>query len=121
SRQIRDWLARNSPADLAGDNVVSRLASEFGVATRHRPLRNLFNDETMSTVDVTDPHALCCVLTGAIWAAMVRNHQFALQKAMEEAAAAPRAAPPGPSRDAQIRGRALGISARRMARILFRA
>lgn len=115
SRQIRDWLVRNNKADLQGDSPITQLAQEF--ATRRgdglqgfHPLRNLFNNKTLaSLVDPTEPHALCEVLTGAVWAALVRLHDYALEKARED--------PRGES----LLGAKLRISGERFARILFRA
>jgi len=115
SQQIRDWLVRNKKADLQGDSPITQLAQEF--ATRRgdslqtfHPLRDLFNNKTMDTLeDPTEPHALCEVLTGAVWAALMRNHDHALQKARED--------PRGES----LLGAKLRISGERFARILFRA
>src|SRR6266536_6074792 len=58
-----------------------------------------------------EPHRLCEVLTGAVWSAMVQLHAAALKEAHESSAG---------SNEAPL-GRALWISVRRIARILFRA
>ena len=48
SRQIRNWLV--AQATLAGDTVVSQLAQQFGAAMYGRPLRDLNNQATMTSV-----------------------------------------------------------------------
>jgi hypothetical protein len=112
SGQIRQWLVRENEARLDGDTPVSQLATEFGWARRlNRPLRNAANNLRYDEVDQT-PHQLAEVLTGSVWAAMARLHASALQRAVS--------VPDAQSREAPL-GRALGISALRIARILFRA
>ncbi len=110
SPQLRDWLVRQGKADLRTDNPIAELATQFGVARQGVSLRNLRNDRTMASVGSDEPHALCEVLTGAVWAAMVHQHGYALEKAAADQSAT-----------GAVLGRALGITADRMARILFRA
>lgn len=111
SRSIRDWLVRDHGGRLDGSTPVSQLANQFGWARRmNRPLRDANNSVTMSQAG-QEPHDLSQVLTGAIWATMVRLHASALQRAQES--------PDSPAETTV--GKALGISALRIARVLFRA
>lgn len=111
SPTVRQWLLRRGLAHLEGSTPVSQLANEFGWGQRlNRPLRDANNTLTMSDVS-REPHDLCQVLTGAFWAAMVQLHNSALERARQS----------GEDSDEEPTGKALGISARRIARILFRA
>ncbi|MCJ7515071.1 MAG: hypothetical protein MUO89_03750 [Dehalococcoidia bacterium] len=111
SRNIRDWLLREKYENLTGSTPVSQLAYEFGHGLGlDRPLRDAFNSAIMESGNI-EPHDLCQVLTGAFWSAMVQMHQNIMDKARKESQQ------PG---EGPI-GRALGTSARRIGRILFRA
>ncbi|MBI3972356.1 MAG: hypothetical protein HY332_13840 [Chloroflexi bacterium] len=123
SRQVRNWLVREHGGRLDGDTPVSQLATEFGWARRlNRPLRNASNSKRLDDVP-PEPHRLAEVLTGAVWAAVMRLHASALERAAADAGSAPGisgasdSAGGGPE---AIAGQALGISALRIARILFR-
>jgi hypothetical protein len=74
----------------------------------NRPLRDAYNNRKLGDAE-REPHDLAEVLTGAVWAAMTQLHDRSLRDAPSEAG------------DESTAGRALGISARRIARILFRA
>ena len=113
SRQIRDWLLRIRGGGLEGTSPVSELATQFGFALhQNRPLRDAFNSVRIEDIPAPrEPHALSQVLTGAIWAAMIRLHSHAVSTARA----------PDPQSSEDPLGRALAISALRMARILFRA
>jgi len=112
SRQLRDWLVRENGGRLDGDTPASQLATEFGWAQRlGRPLRNAANRTRIGDVE-PEPHVLAEVLTGAVWSAMVRLHAAAIERASAGGAT-------GSSET--LAGRALGVSAVRIARILFRA
>ena len=112
SRRIRDWLLQRNGGVLEGNTPVSQLANEFGWATfaTKRPLRNANNQCTVGSAG-TEPHDLCEVLTGAFWKAIVKLHQSAIDRARASTEAS----------GEEALGRALGISSRRIARILFRA
>lgn len=111
SQQIQNWLVREHGGKLSGDTPVSRLADEFGRGLGlERPLRDANNNTTMDDV-TTEPHDLCQVLTGAFWKAMVHLHDNSIDKARRESG----------KLNKELIGKALGISARRISRILFRA
>lgn len=113
SGTIRKWLVKNRQGGLYGSTPASELANEFGEALqRHRPLRDVHNDLKLSDVDQQEPHELSQVLTGAVWKAMDKLHKYSMKDAMNEA-------PSG--KEESVESRALGISARRIARLLFRA
>lgn len=112
SRSIRHWLVHERGGHLKDSNVVSQLARQFGevVLEDNRPLRDVNNSLTMDGVGRhADEHRLCGVLTGAVWKSMVYLHRYALAEAQGKAGASK-----------AVQAKALGISARRIARILFR-
>jgi hypothetical protein len=110
SRSVRGWLLEKG-GDLAGSTLVSQLASEFGQAIGlNHPLRDACNSKAITKVK-KEPHDLCQVLTGALWAAMVQLHRHALDEANRQDPRAER----GP------RGKALWLSSSLIGRILFRA
>ncbi|NVL91235.1 MAG: hypothetical protein HWN69_09660, partial [Desulfobacterales bacterium] len=108
SPRIRGWLLKKSGGRLTDDTPISSIADEFGYAIGlKRALRNASNPFKIGEVS-EECHALCQVLTGAFWKAIVQINNSYLDKAN---------LPPG-SPDL---GDKLGISARRISRILFRA
>ena len=110
SPTMRNWILRTRNGALTGDSPASKIADEFGEAFKeHHPLRNANNKMTVKKAG-DDPHDLSEVLTGAVWKAMVRFHGAALDQARAKKSASE-----------PMRARALGISARQIARILFRA
>lgn len=111
SRRVRDWLVREYGGQLSGSTPVSQLANQFGWALNmNRPLRDANNRQTMKDVP-PEPHELSQVLTGSIWSAMVHLHEAVVKDAME-AQDKPEEKPTG---------KALAMSALRIARVLFRA
>ena len=111
SRRIRAWLVRQYGGRLAGSTPVSQLANQFGWAkSLNRPLRDASNRLTMSEVKA-EPHDLSQVLTGSFWSAMVQLHESVVKQALE----------PSEKSDEEPISKALGVSALRIARILFRA
>jgi hypothetical protein len=111
SSHLRDWLIEKNGGQLAESTPVSQLAVEFGQGLGYnRPLRDAWNDITMGVGK--EPHNLSQVLTGALWKAMVQLNKHRLDDAVE--LAKQKSAP------AEI-GKALGVSALMIGRILFRA
>jgi hypothetical protein len=109
SRQLQGWLLAQGKADLREENPIAALASQFGIARRGVPLRNVRNAKRLADVD-DEPHALCEVLTGAVWAALVHQHNYAVESARARG-----------HRGAGAIGFALGTTATRLTRIMFRA
>jgi hypothetical protein len=112
SRTVREWIVRNLAGRLYGSTPASQLANEFGDALKkHHPLRDTSNDLTLANVDPQEPHSLSQVLTGAAWSAMTQLHDHSMKEALAQ-----------PSKSTEsVEAKALGVSARRIARILFRA
>ncbi len=69
NRSFREALAAQTKGDLAGNNILSGLAAEFGDAVEGRPyLRTAANEETMeSLAGELRPHTLSQVMTGAMF------------------------------------------------------
>ena len=112
SPTMRNWILRTRKGDLTGDSPASKIAEEFGEAFKeHHPLRDANNKMTVKKAG-DDPHDLSEVLTGAVWKAMVRFHRAALDEARANTKK---------TNNEPMRARALGISARQISRILFRA
>jgi hypothetical protein len=110
SRSIQQWLVNERGASLAGRSPIAQIGEQFGQALRrNRPLRDANNDRRMSQAG-DEPHDLCEVLTGAVWKSMVQMHEHALREARTKS-----------PRRAEVLPMALAISARRIARVLFRA
>lgn len=108
SQSIREWLLKKSGGRLTDDTPVSSIAEEFGYALGlKRALRDANNSFKIEDVS-EECHDLCQVLTGAFWKAIVKINNSYLEKAN---------LPP----DSPDLGAKLGISARRISRILFRA
>lgn len=113
SRCMRSWLLRVKGGDLAQSTPISQLAAQFGRGLGlNRPLRDACNTFEISSFGIEpEPHDLCQVLTGALWAAMVQLHKHAL----DEACHADEKSERGPM------GLALWTSSMLISRILFRA
>jgi hypothetical protein len=108
SPSIREWLLKKSGGRLTDDTPVSSIAEEFGYALGlKRALRNANNSFKIGDVS-EECHDLCQVLTGAFWKAIVKINNSYLEKAKLPL-------------DSPDFGAKLGISARRISRILFRA
>jgi hypothetical protein len=109
SEAVQKWLVRERGASLVGDIPASQIGEQFGRAlTRNRPLRNANSKRRLDQAG-NEPHDLCEVLVAAVWQAMVQLHEHALKEARA-----------GGASTAAARAKALGISARRISRMLFR-
>jgi len=120
---FRNDTLRKTVLDQTGGSIenitaFSEVAEEFGQA-QGKPggLRHLKNDKTLdpedleNLVDVAEPHELCQVLTGALYAVMVKIHdslkkQYAKRDGTSEFSAS---------------GKALYVGAERFKRMVFRA
>jgi hypothetical protein len=110
SRSLQQWLVRERGASLEGDIPTAQIGEQFGRALEeNRPLRDANSKRRLDQAG-NEPHDLCEVLVAAVWRAMVQLHEHALK----EARAGGKASGAAPAE-------ALGISSRRIARILFRA
>lgn len=97
--------------DLRKSNAFNKIAQQFGEAIHgdERPLRDLFNKHTMDDVS-NEPHDLSEVLTGALYAVMVRVQD----KTKKELAAE------GGISEFSASGRALFSAGQRLKRLAFR-
>ncbi len=112
SHAIREWLVQHRQGRIYGSTPASQLANQFGDAlNKHHPLRDTSNDLRLSDVDSQEPHSLSQVLTGAAWAAMTQLHDHSMQDAIADQSTSTES----------VEAKALGVSARRITRILFRA
>lgn len=113
SHAIREWIVQNKQGCLYGSTPASQLANQFGEAlNKHHPLRDTSNALRLADIeDPQDPHALSQVLTGAAWSAMTQLHDHSMKEALAEQSKSTES----------VEAKALGVSARRIARILFRA
>ena len=86
---LRSGPLRNAVLNKTGDSIsdataFSSIAERFGQAQLEpdqlpRPaLRNLMNQNTMTTVDTSDPHPLSTVLSGLFYATLVNIFEGAI-------------------------------------------
>jgi hypothetical protein len=135
-----DRLLRRVMLETNGDirkaDAFNTIARQFGEAIygEGRPLRDLFNEATMSTpgLDLNEPHDLSTVLTGALYALLVAEYEEIREedyqeKRTEEASKRIAAGSPAltPAEEAKIRfsvsGFALFKASEKFKRIAFRA
>ena len=115
---LRKTVLDQTQGSIENISAFSEVAEEFGQA-QGKPggLRHLKNDKTLdpddaeNLVDVAEPHELCQVLTGALYAVMVKIHdslkkRYAKQDGTSEFSAS---------------GKALYVGAERFKRMVFRA
>lgn len=108
SRRIQEWLLKKFGGRLSDDTPIPSIADEFGYAVGlKRALRNANNSLKMGPEVGEEAHALCQVLTGACWKAIVKMNNSSLDKAN---------LPPGSPDIAKK----LGVFVRQVGRILFR-
>jgi hypothetical protein len=74
SRTLAREVLRRTGGSIDDASVFSAIATEFGMARGSGALRDLRNDKTIADVDVSEPHALSEVLTGALYPILVRMH-----------------------------------------------
>jgi hypothetical protein len=83
SEKLRRAVLKATQGSIADSTAFSTVAPEFGQARdpsgQTRYLRSLLNDKTLdrgspNRVNRYDPHALCQVLTGALYTVMVKIH-----------------------------------------------
>jgi hypothetical protein len=71
SRRLRESVLARSQNSLAGENAFNAIAEEFGMARprddRRRALRDLKNDETLSTLSGARPHILSTLLSAIFY------------------------------------------------------
>ena len=119
NKALVDEVLRKPDWTISQTNQFTALAEEFGKAvseSRTNYLRNAFNQKSLDpnagldAVDPRDPHALAEVLTGALYAVLVKDYErlevLALAEGLEAIPA---------------RGKALGTAAWRFERFVFRA
>ena len=67
SQRLRESVLARSQNSLAGENAFNAIAEEFGISRpsddRRRALRDLKNDETLSTLSGARPHILSTLLS----------------------------------------------------------
>ena len=76
-RPLAERVLRQTNGSIRQPTAFTAIAPQFAAAIHpgQDGLRDLVNDRTMSTVDTTEPHALSEVLSGALYAVMVRIHE----------------------------------------------
>jgi hypothetical protein len=136
-----DRLLRQVMLDTHGDirkaEAFNKIAQQFGAALygEGRPLRDLFNDASMSkpgSLDLNEPHDLSTVLTGALYALLVAEYETIRQEDYEkkretESSKREKAGAPAPTKEEEdgfrfsVSGFALFKATEKFKRIAFRA
>src|SRR5262245_23920677 len=136
-----DRLLRQVMLDTGGDirkaEAFNKIAQQFGEALygEGRPLRDLFNEASMSNpgkLDLNEPHDLSTVLTGALYALLVEEYETLRQeeyeeKLKEETSKRKLAGLPAPTKEEKdkisfsVSGLALFKATEKFKRIAFRA
>jgi hypothetical protein len=83
SRVLRSAVLRSTGGSIEHSSNFSAIGEEFGLARGSGALRDLKNDLRMSRVPADDPYKLSQVLTGALYAVLVKMH---IQRTGAEAA-----------------------------------
>lgn len=111
SRRLREQVLKMTGGDLKKSNAFNKIAQQFGEALHgdERPLRDLFNKQTMSTAG-QEPHDLSEVLTGALYAVMVTLQGEVIDSIVADEKVSRLSAS----------GRALNSAAQRLKRLAFR-
>jgi hypothetical protein len=140
SRKLAARILDQTGGSIEHPSAFTAIAGQFGqaLARNRHALRDLHNRKTMADVDRGDPHALSEVLSGALYAVMVRIYEdvrrapetaeapeapdtHAAVKAEFQQAAYPAGPEAGPSAPGTIpTGRALFIASERFKRTVFR-
>ena len=140
SRKLAARILEQTGGSIERPSAFTAIAGQFGqaLAKNRHALRDLHNGTTMADVDHSDPHALSEVLSGALYAVMVRIYEDVRQapvaaeapetpdthaavKAEFQQAAYPAEPQAGPAPPGAIpTGRALFIASERFKRTVFR-
>ena len=89
SRELAARVLEQTGGSIRNSSAFTAVAEQFGAALRkNRPLRDLYNKRTMNDADLDrgEPHALSEVLSGALYAVMVRIYEELRHVPAEEAA-----------------------------------
>ena len=115
---LRKTVLDQTGGSIAKITAFSSVAEEFGLCTgKPGGLRQFVNEKTLdpndteNLVDVSEPHELCQVLTGALYTVMVKIHESLKKRFAKE---------DGTS-DFSASGKALFVGAERFKRMIFRA
>lgn len=115
SHTLRRSVLARTGGSIEKSTAFSSVAEEFGRAIdpagRAGYLRSLLNQKTLADVPRDAPHALSEVLSGALYAVMVKIHESLKRRYARETGRTPY----------QVSGRALGVGAERFKSIVFRA
>jgi len=88
ARELASRVLEQTGGSIENSSAFTAIAEQFGSALRkNRPLRDLFNKKTMNDADLDrgEPHALSEVLSGALYALMVRIYDELRHVADDEA------------------------------------
>jgi hypothetical protein len=118
SGTLRKAVLDQTDGSIANITAFSSVAEEFGAAQgKPGALRQFVNEKTLdpndteNLVDVAEPHELCQVLTGALYAVMVKIHEALKERFARDHDITPFSAS----------GKALFVGAESFKRIIFRA
>jgi hypothetical protein len=113
---------------IGTSTAFTRVAEEFGKELKggRAYLRDLWNERTMQDpdLDVTEPHALSEVLSGALYSVMVRIYEELARALERDGRIDPRLvedAEVSPAAAESVRGKALYLATERLKRTVFRA
>lgn len=135
--RLRVQVMEATGGDIRKAEAFNEIAQQFGAALfgEGRPLRDLFNDASMSNpggLDLNEPHDLSTVLTGALYALLVAEYETIRQQDFEyklekEKSARKKAGSPPPTKEEEaklrfsVSGLALFKASEKFKRIAFRA
>lgn len=126
SRTLAETVLGQTGGSIRNSTAFNSIAEEFGMARNPEggSLRSLLNDKTLDPNDTSrdrhgrpnrvarnDPHARSEVLSGALYAVMVKIHEQLKSEYAEG----------DPSKEFSVSGKALAVGAARFKRVIFRA
>ena len=74
SPNLRKDVLAATRGSIDKSNAFSALGEEFGMARGEGALRDLYNELTIARVNHAEPHELSKVLTGALYAVLIKMH-----------------------------------------------
>lgn len=85
TNHLREQALEETNGDIRKAEAFNRIAQQFGAAIygKNRPLRDLFNQVSMSNpgkLDLTEPHDLSNVLTGALYALLIQEYEATIKE-----------------------------------------